>query len=64
MSDTWLCSTCGYTRFDGHHHEDVVAGAKRVVRRLEGQMHNSTDRRNIFQISRDELEALVAWSKA
>ena len=20
QGDTWLCSTCGYTRFDGHHH--------------------------------------------
>ena len=64
MSDTWLCSTCGHTLFDGHHHEGVVAGAKTVVRRLEGQMNNSTNRRTLFQISRSELEALIAWSKA
>jgi hypothetical protein len=64
MSDSWLCSTCGYTLFDGHHHEDVVAAAKRVVRRLEGQMNSSTDRRTLFQMSRGELESLIAWSKS
>lgn len=27
LNDTWLCSTCGYTLFDGHRHE---APAKRT----------------------------------